>query len=202
MKHLIMNYKSRFFLLAFLLLALSGFSQIPDKPSFIHPIMDLDDTGILNQQETDAIYQKLKNYSDSTSTEILVIIVKTTNGEDIARYATDLGHKWKIGQKGKDNGIILLIAKDDRRINISTGYGTEGLMTDALSRRVIEEIIQPEFKAENYYAGIDKGTTAIMQIMKGEFKSDGKKKGGGFPFGVFVFIFIILMIIISRNSMQ
>ena len=77
------------------------------------------------------------------------MIIPSTNGDDIARYATDLGHKWKIGQKGKDNGIVFLIAKDDRRMTIQAGYGTEHLLTDALSKRIIEQVVKPEFK-NNY----------------------------------------------------
>ena len=113
MKHIRIHKKAFFSILALIMLQFGGYSQsfeIPEKPSFIHPIMDLDKTGTLTESETQQLYQKLKNYSDSTSTEVLVIIVKTTQGEDIARYATDLGQKWQIGQKGKDNGIILLIA--------------------------------------------------------------------------------------------
>ena len=83
------------------------------------------------------LYDKLRTYYDSTSTELFVMIIPSTNGDDIARYATDLGHKWKIGQKGKDNGIVFLIAKDDRKVTIQAGYGTEHLLTDALSKRII-----------------------------------------------------------------
>ncbi len=92
-----------------------GFAQlkIPEKPSFIPPIID--STKTLSESEIKSLYDKLKVYSDSTSTELFVMIVPTTQGEDIARYATDLGQKWKIGQKGKDNGIIFLIAKDKEK---------------------------------------------------------------------------------------
>ena len=108
---------------------------------------------------TNNLYQKLKIYSDSTSTEIFVLIVNTTQGEDVARYATDLGHQWEIGQKGKDNGVVLLIALGDRKMNIAAGYGVEHLLTDALSRRIIEKEIKPYFKKGAIYNGIDAGTT-------------------------------------------
>ena len=155
-------------LLVFLfLVGTFAFAQIPDKPSFIAPIMDIDNTGVLSKTEMQTLYDKLKNYSDSTSTEVLVILVKNTRGDEIKRFTTDLGHKWKIGQKGKDNGVVFLIAVDDRQMTIQSGYGVEHLLTDALSKRVITQVVTPEFKRQNYYAGIDKGTTAIMQILAG-----------------------------------
>ena len=152
--------------------------KIPEKPSFIPPIID--STQTLSDIQKKGLYDKLKNYYENTSTEIFVMIVPTTQGEDIARYATDLGHKWKIGQKGKDNGIVFLIAKEDRKMTIQAGYGTEHLLTDALSRRIIETIVKPEFKNNNFYEGIDKGTTAIQEVLKGEFKADKKNKKGEF----------------------
>ena len=163
--------------------------KIPEKPSFIPPIID--STQTLSEVQKKQLYDKLKNYSDSTSTELLVIIVPTTQGEDIARYATDLGHKWEIGQKGKDNGIVFLIAKEDRKMTIQAGYGTEHLLTDALSRRIIETVVKPEFKQGNYFEGIYNGTTAIIQIMKGEYKGEPKKKNDGFPIIPIIIVLII-----------
>ena len=205
MKHLKLNIFFLFVVLFGIFSHFGSFAQsvtIPERPSFIAPIMDLDKTGTLTDQQTQALYEKLKNYSDSTSTELLVIIVKTTGGEDIARYTTDLGEKWKIGQKGKDNGIVMLIAKDDRRVTIQSGYGTEHLLTDALSRRVIEQEITPEFRTGNYYAGIDRGTTAIMKIMSGEYKNDKKNnQDPGFGGIIMMIIFIVILIaIISKRK--
>ena len=177
-----------------------GQIKIPEKPSFIPPIID--STQTLNEDQKNQLYQKLKIYSDSTSTEILVMMVATTQGEDVARYATDLGQKWQIGQKGKDNGIIILIAKNDRKITIQTGYGIEHLLTDALSRRIIEQEFKPNFKNGNYYEGIDQGTMAIFKVMKGEYKGEPKSKSkndnSGFIF--IIFIVILILLIISKNK--
>ncbi len=194
---------TKFFLALFLLLLqFIGFSQnhnIPEKPSKQTSYYDFG-TKALTDAEQKHIERKLINYADSTSTQIVVITVPTTNGEQIARYATDLGHKWGIGQKGKDNGIILLIAIDDRKVTIQNGDGTEHLLTDALSRRIIETQIKPEFKAGNYFAGIDKATTSIMEVMSGEYKA--KPKGDGFsgmiPI-VIIFVVILFLILSSKN---
>ena len=185
----------KLFLITILLFGIVSQAQIriPEKPSFIPPVID--STKTLNESQLSQLYQKLKIYSDSTSTEVLVMMVPTTQGEDVARYATDLGQKWQIGQKGKDNGIVVLIAKDDRKITIQTGYGIEHLLTDALSRRIIEQEIKPNFKAGNFYEGIDQGTTAIFKVMKGEYKGEPKSKDGNLS-GIFFFIFIVILFII------
>ena len=173
--------------------------KIPEKPSFIPPVID--STNTLSSQEKEDLYKKLAVYSDSTSTEMFVMIVSTTQGEEIKRYATDLGQKWKIGQKGKDNGIILLIAKEDRKMAIQTGYGVEHLLTDALSRRIIETIIKPNFKQDQYYQGIDEGTNAIFRVLKGEFKNDkSKKEGSIIPILLVIGFVVIFLIIASKNK--
>ena len=187
-------------LLFFLCLGVYG-QNIPPKPSFQTSYYDYG-TNILNESEKRSIEQKLINYADTTSTQIVVVAVKTTGGQDILKYAFDIADTWGIGQKGKDNGILLVIAVDDRKMGIATGYGTEHLMTDAVSRLIIENEIKPEFKAGNYYAGIDKGTTAIMQVMQGEYKAD-KNGSGKIAFGAilfFIILFIIIISIISRRG--
>ena len=185
----------------FILLVQISFAQtlsIPKKPSFIPPIID--STNTLTPTQKDQLYQNLRKYSDSTSTEILVMIVPTTQGENITRYATDLGQKWQIGQKGKDNGIVFLIAKDDRVMSIQTGYGVEALLTDALSRRIIENVVKPEFKQGNYYEGIDQGTKAIYQVLKGEFKNDSVSNNSILPIALLLIFVGLLIIIIVFNS--
>ena len=98
--------------------------------------------------------QKLLRYQDSTSTQIVVVTLTSIGSNDIAMYGAELAQKWGIGQKGKDNGVLILVAKNERKINISTGYGVEHLLTDALSRRIIETLIKPQFKLQNFYAGL------------------------------------------------
>ncbi len=188
-------------IVSLLLLHQLGFSQyeIPKKPSFIPPIID--STKTLSNTEINNLYEKLKVYSDSTSTEIFVMIVATTQGQDISKYGFELSEKWQIGQKGKDNGIVFLIAKDDRKMNITTGYGVEHLLTDALSRRIIEQVVKPYFKENRYYDGIDNGANAIFKVMKGEYKNDKSSNEDSFlPILIFIVFIIILMIIISKNK--
>src|SRR5690554_2390421 len=194
----------KYFVVVFLLLMqFFGFSQkadIPDIPSKQTSYYDFN-TNVLSDAEKNHITQKLINYADSTSTQIVVVTLPTTGGEYINRYAADLAHKWGIGQKDKDNGILLLIAVDDRDVNISTGYGTEHLMTDAMSKRIIETQILPEFRKGNYFAGIDKATTSIMQIMSGEYQNNASQGGEFSLLGLLlVFLFIVFVLIIASKG--
>lgn len=189
-----------FFLLLMQFLGVAQTVKIPEKPAKQTSFYDFG-TDVLSGAEQKHIEQKLINYADSTSTQIVVIMVPTTQGEQIARYATDLGHKWGVGQKGKDNGIILLVAVNDRNVTIQNGYGTEHLMTDALSRRIIETQILPEFRNGNYFAGIDKATTSIMQIMSGEYENNAGREGEFSILGLLlVFLFVVFILILASKS--
>ena len=194
----------KFFLFLFILIGFNdAFSQdgIPPKPKLQTSVYD--GAKMLTASQMMALEQKLIKYNDSTSTQIVVATVNTINGRNIALYATEWAHKWGIGQKGKDNGVFLLVAKNDRKLTIRTGYGTEHLLTDAYSRRIIEQVIKPEFKKGNFYKGLDKGTTYIIKALNGEFKANPKVASngdGGFMIVFIIFFIIILIIIISNRN--
>ena len=175
--------------------------EIPEKPSKQTSVYDYID--LLSAGQEKALEQKLIRYSDSTSTQIVVAVISSTEGENINFLGAQWGQKWGIGQAGKDNGILVLLAKDDRRIAINTGYGTEGNLTDALSRRIIDNVIVPQFKQDNYYDGLNDGVDAIFQALNGEFKEERTfDDGNGFPLGSFlpVLIFFIILIILSNRT--
>ena len=142
-------------------------------------------------------------YSDSTSTQIVTAIISSTQGENINFLGANWGHAWGIGQAKEDNGILILLARDDRKIAINTGYGIEPLLTDALSKRIIETVIIPEFKQGNYYDGLNKGADAIFNVLNGEFKEERSfDKSPGFPFQTLLpfIIFIVILIILSNKG--
>ncbi len=179
-----------------------GYAQveIPPKPSFIPAVID--SINLLSGFEKQSLNTKLRNYSDTTSTEMVVLIQRTTFGENIAFYGAQLGEKWELGQKDKDNGILILLAKDDKKITIQTGKGVEHLLTDALSKRIITNIITPQFKQGNFYEGLDRGTSAIMQVMNGEYQGTphNPNDGSEIPIVFIVLFFIILLIILSNRN--
>lgn len=170
--------------------------DIPKKPSFIPAIID--STKTLSSSQFELLSKKLEKYSDSTSTEILIVIIPSTKGENIGLLAPRWGHEWEIGQKEEDNGILILLAKKDRKIWIAPGYGVEERLTAGINGEIIRNIIIPEFKRNNYYKGLNKGVDAIFDVLNGRYKNTNKKKQSSFPpLLVFVIVVIIVIVILS-----
>jgi uncharacterized protein len=191
------NFKGLVLVLT-LLMSIPLFAQgVPEKPRLQKPVYDYGN--VLSADQERSLDAKLIRYSDTTSTQIVVVTMKNIGGRDISAFGVELGHEWGIGQRGKDNGVLLLIALEERRINISTGYGVEFGLTDAMSRRIIETIIQPEFKAGNFYAGIDKGTDAIFEVLNGEFKGNPSNDSEGWSKYLGLILFILLWLLLSRG---
>ncbi|MFD2588361.1 TPM domain-containing protein [Croceitalea marina] len=194
-----MQFRKVSILLALFFTALAwGQFTIPEKPKKQTSVYDY--VNLLSTPEKSRLEQKLIRYADSTSSQIVVAIINSTEGENINFLGAQWGQKWGVGQAQKDNGILILLAKNDRRIAINTGYGVEGLLTDAMSKRIIESVIIPEFKAGSYYRGLDKGADAIFQVLSGTFKEDRTFNTNQdfpldslLPFIIFLVIFFILM---------
>ena len=194
--------KGRIFLVFFLCTSfIWGQFNIPEKPTKETSVYDY--VNLLQASQKSALEQKLIRYADSTSTQIVVAIISSTEGENINFLGAQWGQKWGIGQADKDNGILVLLAKDDRRIAINTGYGVESTLTDLMSKRIIESVIIPEFKNGDYYGGLDKGADAIFQVLTGQFKEDRTfNDNQGFPIKALlpIIIFIVILIILSRKN--
>ena len=174
--------------------------EIPEKPSFQTSVYDY--VKLLTASQKSSLESKLIRYSDTTSTQIVIAIISSTEGENINYLAANWGEKWGIGDAEKDNGILILLAKDDRKIAIQNGKGVEYLLTDFQTKRIIERVIIPEFKKGDYYAGLDKGSDYIFRTLQGEF--EGTRKGGSKDFdpGMIFFIIMIILffILISRGN--
>jgi uncharacterized protein len=128
----------------------------------------IDETGTLSGYQLEQLENKLKRLEDSTGSQIVVVMIPTTGDESIEDYSIRLAEQWKIGRKGIDDGIILLVAKNDRKLRIEVGYGFEGSLPDALAARIIDEIITPDFRNGDFAAGINAGTDALIRIAYGE----------------------------------
>ena len=175
-------------------------SLLKQRPS--NQVLVNDFTGTLTADQKDALERKLVAFDDSTSTQIAVVIIPSLNGNEVADFNVKLFRAWGVGNKKTNNGVVLLIAKDDHRLNITTGYGVEGPLPDVTCKEIIDGIIVPKFKGDDYYHGIDEGTTAIMQAVKGEYTAPtGYHKGsGGASAGRIIFIIIIIILVIAFNS--
>lgn len=158
-----------FFALLFLGLSVIAFAQlVPKKPAVLYPIYD--QVNLLTATEKEQLNQKLIKFADSTSTEIVVIIIPTSGGEDVNYLATMYGEKWGIGEKEQDNGIVFLIATEDHKMAIQQGRGVERYLTASVAGQILDYIVTPNFKQGLWYQGIDRGTTALMEVVQGKFK--------------------------------
>jgi uncharacterized protein len=198
--------QKRLHLLIFIFLVISSsFAQdIPDPMS--PPRLVNDFAGLLGNDQVNALENKLVAFNDSTSTQICIVTVKSLNGYDKNDFAQRLGQKWGVGQKGKSNGIIVLVkpkyAQEKGEATIQTGYGMEGVLPDAICKRIVENEMIPKFREDDYYGGIEKAATVIMSITKGEYSADqyAKKKTGSKPAGILVPIIILVIVFLLIRS--
>jgi uncharacterized protein len=187
-----------------LFLAGAAYSQ-PGKSLYNNPTQlskyVVDETGTLTQDQINTLLRKLVDFDKTTSNQVIVYMIPSLNGETIEDVSIKLAEKNLIGQKGKDNGVLFLIAKDDRKMRIEVGYGLEGALPDATAATIIRNEVTPEFKNGKYYEGITKGVDAIIAATKGEYKADEDSSNnpgaGGCCFGLPVFIVIIFVFIFA-----
>lgn len=156
------------------------------------------DTGhILSTTTTDLLNQRLQQLEEQDSTQVVVLTITSLRGESLEGYSLNVAETWKIGQKGVDNGAILLIAVNDRKIRIEVGYGLEGSLTDLMCGRIIRNFITPEFRQGQYDQGVLKGVDAIIKTVKGEYTAEnlpGRKQQQD-PGGVLAIIAFCLFFI-------
>lgn len=167
-----------------------------------------DYAGILSAQTEEAIDAQLAALEQSDSTQIAVLTVNSLEGDSVEQYSMAVVEKWKLGQQGFDNGALLLIAKDDRKIRIEVGYGLEGKLTDLMAGRIIDSIISPAFRQGDFNGGTQRAVSAMVGAVKGEFTAADlkpKNQGSAYPdlgavlMGFFFFVFVILRQLASRS---
>jgi uncharacterized protein len=125
----------------------------------------VDNAHILTPASQSSLETKLKDLEDKSGIQLVVATVPSLGGQDIEPYANDLARKWALGQKQKDNGVLLLVAPNEHKVRIETGYGLEGTLTDALSKVIIANAIVPRFKANDYSGGIERGVDDIVTVL-------------------------------------
>ncbi|HVF63859.1 MAG TPA: TPM domain-containing protein [Casimicrobiaceae bacterium] len=177
----------------------SGSGQLAPIPPLQARITD--QTGTLADAERQALEQKIAAWESATGNQLAILLVPSTQPEPIEAYAIRVAEAWKIGRKGQDNGVVLVVAKNDRRIRIEVGYGFEGMLTDATSRRIIDESISPAFRQNQFAGGLNAGVDRIIDVIaKGEplpaQKSRTASRGRvGFSFDtLLILLFVVLPI--------
>ena len=189
------------------LITLSSIAQnFPERSN--PPRIVNDFTNFLSQAERNALENKLVQFSYETSTQIAIAIVESLDGYDKASYAFALGEKWGVGQKGKNNGILILVKpkyqNSKGEVFIATGYGLEGAVPDAITKRIVNNEILPYFKQGMYYKGLDEATNRIMELTRGEYTADQyaeatKNEGTGSAIvGIIFFLIVVLFSFIGR----
>lgn len=171
----------------------------PDPPS--PPRLVNDYARMLNTAEEERLENKLESFARTTSTQITIVTVEDLGGHEVADYTVHVFNKWGIGQKGKNNGVLVLVSKADRKAWITTGKGLEAVLTDAKTSRIFRNELRPAFKAGAYYEGLAQTADAIIAVTKDEYKADAARGGsGGLPVaGIVLFIIFIIIVIVVKG---
>jgi len=197
-----MNFQKSFRILLVCLFSQIGFSQftIPDKPNIQTSVYDY--AKLLSDSDKKQLEDKLVRYSDSTSTQIVVVTIDNLKGEDIGILAPKWGQQWGVGQAKEDNGVFILVAKEEHKIWIAPGYGVEDKLIAGTTSEIVRNVIIPEFKAGSYYKGLDRGADAIFDVLRGKYKGSRKQENakGSLPLIIFLIIFVVVLILLSKNK--
>ena len=178
--------------------------NIPERPSPPRLVNDL--ASIIPDAKEQLLEKKLVAYDDSTSTQVAIVTVKSMGGEAPFQFAHQILEQWGVGQSKKNNGIVIMVAPNERETFISTGYGVEGYLTDLDCSIIIERYMLPEFREGDYYSGLNVATDIVFGIMSGIYTSENLRPEptpAWVPllfFAFFIFFFIVLPIIMNRNQ--
>ncbi len=181
-----------------LLISTYSYAQtLPEKPNRLVN----DYAHLLLADEAQSLEQKLVAYNDSTSTQIAIAIIETLDGNERADYTIKLANKWGIGQQGKRNGILIMVAKQERKLFVATGYGLESNLPDAIIKRIEQRYMLPQFKAGNYYQGLNNGIDAMQQALAGQYTAEyDEGKPSGFLTVVFLIVLVIMVILLMKRG--
>ena len=160
----------------------------------------VDNAGLLSAPERQRLTRLLEEHEAQTTNQVVIVTLESLQGYVIEDFGYELGRHWGIGQEGKDNGVLLIVASTERKVRIEVGYGLEGTLTDALSRDIIETRILPAFRSNNYERGIARGANGILAVLGGTYQSTyqrtdqaAKRSSGGWESGEYVFYTVVIL---------
>jgi uncharacterized protein len=165
----IVSRKAGLLLLVALLLCLPGVAlslTVPPPEGYVN-----DHANILSEREKAGLESILKRFEAETTNQVVLLVIPSLEGDSLEDFSIRVAESWKVGQKGRDNGVIFLVAVEDRKARIEVGYGLEGALTDAQSGRILRDLVFPAFRQGDYSGGIRAGLVGIMQAIQGEFPS-------------------------------
>jgi uncharacterized protein len=176
-----------------LLLVTNGVAAQPAFPVLSSIVVD--DAGMLKADQKAQLSEYLLGHQRATGNQVVVVTVNDLQGYDIADYGYQLGRHWGVGQKGKDNGVLLIVAKAERKVRIEVSYGLEGNLTDAISSNIVHSVILPQFKLGQFPQGIMAGAKGIVEALGGQYqmRKATKEKSSSSNFGALIFIVIVLL---------
>lgn len=174
-------------------------SDFPPRPS--PPKLVNDMAHVMSADEVAMLEEKALAFEDSTSNQIAIVTISSIGEYDISDYATQLSNRWGIGKKGRDNGILIIAAINEHRMNISVGKGLEAALTDLVSGRIIRNEMAPAFREGNYFRGFDRALDAVEAATRGEYKGEGKKDVTAGPGSVILIVLVLLLVLwLSRRG--
>ena len=176
------------------LLLLVSFSFAIEIPKLRQRVTDL--VGVLTPEQVNFLEEKLRKFEEETTNQIAVLIIPSLEGEDLEDFSMKVVEENKLGQKGRDNGVLFLIAIQDRKMRLEVGYGLEGALPDALCDQILRNIVRPKFRRGDYFNGINEGIDAVISATKGEFKADPRKRPET-SFGAILVLIIIAFIFLT-----
>lgn len=169
----------------------------PDPPRLVNDL-----AGLLTPQELAALEAKLVAYEDSTSTQMLVVLVPDLGGWEISEFAFAIGDAWGVGQQKLDNGLVLAVSRDDRKVFVAPGRGLEGALPDVLCKRIVDNILVPAFREGQFHAGIDRAIDAAILAIGGEFVREVQEPETPVGALVILFIFLVLLIVVVISMIR
>ncbi len=167
-------------------------SDFPPRPGPPRLVNDL--AGVMSADERALLEEKALAFEDSTSNQIAIVTIRSIGEYDVADYNTRLGNKWGVGTT-KNNGVLIIAAIGEHKMNISVGKGLEGALTDLVSGRIIREEMAPAFREGNYYRGFDRALDAVAAATRGEYKADPRERTGGKRVNFITVIIIVLILL-------
>ncbi|MDX7763384.1 TPM domain-containing protein [Aeromonas caviae] len=191
-----MNMMRRWLALCLLLCA-TALHAAPDFPALTGRVVD--EANLMSRKQAHQLAQQLAVFEKRSGVQLVVVSIDTLAGDTIEEYGYQLGRHWGIGQKGKNNGVLLIIAQDERKVRIEVGYGLEGALPDAIAANIIQTRILPAFKRGDMVAGILAGSQGIMQALAGEYQPVDNTSKADKQGGPWLFILVVIAMIVLHN---